>query len=103
MFGIALALETILQAVHNLGLRMLAPSPFHPKVDILLQDEALISQKGMPRQSLTGRMASVEGSCLFRQCLVPEFATPFTGIEPSRECLSVPEVQSFCQPDVWNR
>ncbi len=34
------------------------------------------------------------------QCIGPEAATLFVGIEPGRECAPVPEVQPFCQPGI---
>ena len=39
VFKITLSLETIRQAIRRLGFRKLSPRPFHPKVDIRLQEE----------------------------------------------------------------
>ena len=39
VFKVTLSLETIRQAIRRLGFRKLSPRPFHPKVDIRLQEE----------------------------------------------------------------
>ncbi|MCY4185256.1 MAG: winged helix-turn-helix domain-containing protein [Rhodobacteraceae bacterium] len=42
VFKVTLSLETIRRVIRRLGFRKLAPRPFHPKVDVRLQDEARI-------------------------------------------------------------